>query len=105
MITNLLEETLNVMKSCHKDWVDIDFIAFKDNMTISVADFKKHANAEYDSGFGGAEVSENLVIVFKDGSWLERAEYDGSEWWEYKKTPEKPLEEGHLTRCLTIRKV
>lgn len=94
MLTNLLEETLNVMKSCNKDWGDIDFIAFKDNMTISVADFKKRANAEYDSGFGGAEVHENLVIVFKDGSWLERAEYDGFEWWEYKKTPEKPLEEG-----------
>lgn len=98
MLTNLLEETLNVMKSCHKDWGDIDFIALKDNMTISVADFKKHANAEYDSGFGGAEVSENLVIVFKDGSWLERAEYDGSEWWEYKKTPEKPSGEGSFNQ-------
>lgn len=94
MLTNLLKETLNVMESCNKKWEDIDFIAFKDNTTISLEDFKKFANFEYDSGSCGAEVSENLVIVFKDGSWLERAEYDGSEWWEYKKTPEKPLEEG-----------
>lgn len=94
MNTNLLKETLNVMESCHKRWEDIDFIAIKDNITISLEDFKKFANFEYDSGFGGAEVNENLVIVFKDGSWLERAEYDGSEWWEYKKTPEEPVEEG-----------
>ena len=40
----------------------------------------------YDDGFGGANV-EDVFIVFDDGSWLERGEYDGSEWWEYKITP------------------
>ena len=30
-------------------------------------------------------------IVFKDRTWLERWEYDGSEWWEYKKCPERKL--------------
>ena len=28
-----------------------------------------------------------MKIVFKDNSWIERSTYDGSEWWEYKKTP------------------
>lgn len=26
----------------------------------------------------------------KDGSWFERAEYDGSEWWRYIQSPIKP---------------
>ena len=30
---------------------------------------------------------KNIVIVFEDGTWLERGEYDGSEWWEYKQKP------------------
>ena len=26
-------------------------------------------------------------VTFTDGTWIERHEYDGSEWWEYKETP------------------
>ena len=39
----------------------------------------------YDSGFG----SQHLfgVVWFKDGSWLERYEYDGAEKWVLKKVP------------------
>jgi len=40
---------------------------------------------EYDSGYGAQELYG--AIVFKDGSWLERTEYDGSESWKYKRTP------------------
>ena len=29
-------------------------------------------------------------IVFKDNTWIERHEYDGAEWWEYKETPKEP---------------
>lgn len=39
----------------------------------------------YDSGFGGQYLFG--WIVFKDDTWLERNEYDGSEWWEYKEMP------------------
>ncbi|QNI21485.1 hypothetical protein [Salmonella phage 3sent1] len=35
-------------------------------------------------------------VWFTDGTWLERGEYDGSEWWEYKATPAIPEE------CRTI---
>ena len=41
------------------------------------------------NGFGGAEVNENLFVVGADW-WLERHEYDGSEWWEFKTLPTKP---------------
>ena len=45
----------------------------------------------YDSGYGGQELFG--IIVFKDCTWLERHEYDGSEWWERK---ELPLEEDYF---------
>ena len=51
-----------------------------------VANFK---TVNYDNGYGGQEVAADLVIVFKDGSWLERHEYDVAEGWGYSKTPIK----------------
>lgn len=42
-------------------------------------------NFWYDSGYGEQELFG--MVLFFDGSWLERGEYDGAEWWEYKKTP------------------
>jgi len=43
------------------------------------------ASIDYDNGYGGQELFG--TIVFKDGTWLERGEYDGSEWWEHRKLP------------------
>lgn len=44
----------------------------------------------YDDGYG----SQHLfgAVWFKGGSWLERREYDGLEWWEYQATPTIPTE-------------
>lgn len=42
----------------------------------------------YDSGYGGQELFG--CIWYEDGTWSERGEYDGSEWWEYKYRPEIP---------------
>lgn len=39
----------------------------------------------YSEGYGSQELFG--IITFTDGSWLERSEYDGSEWWSYKSTP------------------
>ena len=43
---------------------------------------------EYDSGYGGQELYGN--IWYTDGTWSERGEYDGSEWWEHKICPPIP---------------
>jgi len=48
------------------------------------------SNNTYDSGYGGQELFG--TIWMKNGDWLERGEYDGSEWWEYKTCPEIPNE-------------
>ena len=67
---------------------------FKNHFTFqfSFEDFKKNANFIYDNGFGeegfaSIDIDTSIVIVFKDGSWLERSYYDGAEWWDYKKCP------------------
>lgn len=38
---------------------------------------------EYDNGYGSQELFG--LIIMKDNSWFERAEYDGAEWWEHKR--------------------
>lgn len=42
----------------------------------------------YDEGYGSQEVDG--TIWFDDGSFSDRGEYDGSEWWEYQKAPDLP---------------
>jgi hypothetical protein len=59
------------------DWTDEEFKTFLDQM-----DF------EYDNGYGTQELFGTLWLT--DGTWLERAEYDGSEWWSHKFVPKIP---------------
>jgi len=42
----------------------------------------------YDSGYGWQQLFG--TIWFTDGSWAERGEYDGSEWWEHRSLPDIP---------------
>jgi hypothetical protein len=53
-------------------------------------DFLSKLDFEYDSGYGG----QNLfaTIWFEDGTWSDRGEYDGSEWYEHHKCPDIPSE-------------
>jgi len=57
----------------------------------------KLADVCYNNSFGGQEIAEDLLIVGEDW-WMERCEYDGSEWWEFKTMPVKPKDELHPTR-------
>ena len=43
---------------------------------------------EYDDGYGTQQLGG--MIAYSDGSWLERREYDGAEWWELKRYPAEP---------------
>lgn len=52
--------------------------------------FLESLNFEYNEGYGGQEL---FGIVWLDNNdWLERGEYDGSEWWEYMGLPDIPEE-------------
>lgn len=85
---NLLEETISIIAKNGKNLGEINWIGSKDGY-IDKELFFKLANVEYDSGFGSPDVAEDLLIV-ADNWWLERHEYDGSEWWEFKTLPLKP---------------
>ena len=85
---NLLKETQEAIAMLGKMPEDVCCVATqKDDKFCTWKEFLELANVNYDNGYGGAEIREDLIILFHDGSWLERAEYDGSEWWEHKCKP------------------
>lgn len=82
---NLWEETVEILKDRDKTFDDVVAICGS-NFQITKEDFVKYSNTIYDSGYGAPEVAEDLCIIGID-FWLERHEYDGSEWWEFKQMP------------------
>lgn len=87
-MTNLFVETEGFLRQYYKSIKDIEFITCND-YDISLENFLEIAKkTEYDAGYGGQEILSDLKIVGKDW-WLERHEYDGSEWWEYKEKPQR----------------
>ena len=84
---NLLNETRDILLSNNKTFDDVIFIGDRTTHTkMTVKDLLEHANVEYNGGYGIEEINTKLILVGKD-FWLERHEYDGSEWWEYKSMP------------------
>ena len=84
----LLEETIEELGGHYLSPSDVEYV--KDYLVYCTwEEFSELANHDYDNGFGANEVSLYLKVVGKDW-WLERHEYDGSEWWEFKSMPEKP---------------
>lgn len=88
MTIELLQETCDALDEAGKSPMDIYWIGSRSGaFACTWEEFGALARVRYDNGFGSSQVATDLVIVFKDGSWLERGEYDGSEWWQFKKTP------------------
>ena len=85
---NLLQETKEVLAKHKYSEQDVLWIGSSSGeYAISWEEFEVIADFEYDNGFGGQEVKCILVAVLRDGSWLERDEYDGAEDWVHKKLP------------------
>ena len=103
-MTNMKEEFLEEVKGKEVlcvdlkygcDWVDPDDderpVVIQLVAAYSQEEYDKFLekiNFEYDNGFGLQLLSG--IIWYKDGTWSERGEYDGSEWWEYKSRPKFP---------------
>lgn len=79
---NLLEETIEILNENNRSESDVLWVGCPKFKT-TWENFKRVANVEYDNGYGGAEVADDLIVMGID-FWLERHEYDGSEWWEFK---------------------
>lgn len=87
-MTNLWEETMRMLVAHGKTFENVEYVQGS-NFGITKENFEKVAKkSKYYSGFGAAEVAEDLVVV-GDNWWIERHEYDGSEWWEYKEKPKR----------------
>jgi len=88
---NLLEETLEAIRKSGHTVDDVSWVGSADGKyAISWEEFEEIAReVDYDSGFGAQEVACDLVVVFSDDTWLEREEYDGSEWWRYCRSPRR----------------
>ena len=84
---NLLKETKSLVRGRPVLWC-----GSPDWGWFTWEEFCELADREYDAGYGGEEVAEDLIVV-GDDCWLERHSYDGAEWWEEKKMPVKP--KGH----------
>ena len=84
---NLLTETIDNLRDRNLTSDNVLWVGSRDGKyAVPWGDFAILANKEYDSGFGGTNVVDDLVVV-GEGWWLERHEYDGSEWWEFKQQP------------------
>ncbi|KAK3680656.1 hypothetical protein B0T22DRAFT_446005 [Podospora appendiculata] len=84
----LKEMTLLALSLHDKTWDDVVWVGGQE-FEISKEEFLDLANVRYNYQYGATEVAGDLVVVGKD-FWLERAEYDGLEWWEFKTLPRRP---------------
>ena len=86
-MANLLKETKEILEQHNKTFDDVFFVGDEaTHSKMTVKDFLEHANVEYNDGYGLEEINTKLILVGKD-FWLERHEYDGSEWCENKSMP------------------
>ena len=56
--------------------------------TEEYSNFLQSLDFEYDNGYGGQELFGTVWL--KDGTWLSRGEYNGSEWWNHNILPNIP---------------
>lgn len=83
------EETLQILALNKKTPLDVLWCGSEEFGWFSWEDFMEVAPDVYDNGLGGEEIAKDLLVVGVD-FWLERHDYDGSEWWEFKSLPKKP---------------
>ena len=105
---NLLVETVAKLKLHGKTASDILWCGSDAIGWFTWDDFSVIAcTTDYDCGYGANQIPINLVIMGKD-FWLERFEYDGSEWWEFRtpiKKPEKYYKPKSLIRWELIEEL
>lgn len=94
MVTNAKIELLAHLKETDKD-IEYIYIKYYNHKYRSNLVFKgklsqviNELNFNYDSSFGAQELFG--YVWFTDGTWSERGEYDGSEWWKHIERPEIP---------------
>ena len=103
---NAQQELLSVLNSIKKNQSDISWMLVYTKRYDEISEVLTTAddlNFTYYNGYGSQELFG--IVYFNDNTWLERGEYDGSEWWEHITTPtleqwkEKySIEKGYISR-------
>ena len=95
---NLLAETHDKLLDYDLTPQEVLWIGSSDGTySMTWQKFEVLADQRYDNGYGGQEVCSDLVVVGEDW-WLERHEYDGMEWWEFKRKPICKLDDKPVTK-------
>ena len=99
MERNLFDETVGTLAR-HGHTLDyIEHITLY-NTGIELDEFVQFiSDFQYDSGYG-CEYVPPFILKMYDGTWYERAEYDGSEWWKFNKAPDAPELYGSIVDAL-----
>lgn len=97
---NLKNETLEILHENGKSMEDVCWVG-GDDFSIPIPLFWELADQEYDNSYGSQIVAADLVVV-GNGFWLERHEYDGSEWWEFKEEPAMPKEVRNVNTLIAL---
>jgi hypothetical protein len=87
---DFLQETVQALADRGKTPDDVQWVGSKDGeYAISWDEFAVIAeDVHYDSDYGAQEVATDIVVVGKNW-WMDRGEYDGSEWWDFHVKPTK----------------
>ena len=81
---NFKEETIKTIVNSGHNLEDVMFIGSADGeYRMNIDKFLEKSDFVYDSGYGSQSIATDLIIYFRDNTYIIRNEYDGSEWWEY----------------------
>ena len=95
MEINLLESTIDCLARNEKSPDEVVFVTDGQHNCFWNEFAEQAARIDFDPGWGTAEINLDLKVVGPSW-WLERHEYDGSEWWEFKQLPKNPCNPGQL---------
>lgn len=85
-MNNLLTETIDFLSKHNLTLDDVKVFCGND-FQITRENFIKLADKiNYDNGYGTQIIARDIKLIGNNW-WAERYEYDGSEWWEFKKFP------------------
>jgi hypothetical protein len=87
---NAKEELLKHIKDREVKYVQINHELDWGDSNIKIEGTLEEVLPRLDFGYKSQELFG--TIWYNDGSWSDRGEYDGSEWWQYQKCPPLPEE-------------
>ena len=88
---NLKSEIVEIIENEKKIGNHLEYIVI-DGLEVDLKDLLQVADFHYDSGYGIPYINHNIVMMFSDGSYYTRVEYDGSEWFGRITPPKRPKE-------------